>query len=204
MKILCIGRNYADHAAELNNEVPTEPVVFGKPDSAVLLGKQDFYLPDFSNEIHHELELIVRINRHGKHIASKFAHKYFTEVTVGIDFTARDIQSQLKAKGLPWEKAKGFDGSAVVGEFVSLEELGGDVQNLELRLEVNGEVRQQGNTNQMIFPVDVLISQLSTYYTLRQGDLIYTGTPAGVGKVNQGDVLKGYLNDKPLFEITVK
>lgn len=204
MKILCIGRNYADHAAELKNEVPKEPVVFGKPDSAILQKGRDFYLPDFSQDVHHELEVVLKMSKMGKHVAPKFAHKYFTQVTVGIDFTARDLQSELKSKGLPWEKAKGFDGSAVVGEFFELEELGGDIQNLNIRLEVNGVTRQEGNTSQMIFPVDVLISHLSTYYTWRHGDLLFTGTPAGVGKVETGDILTGYINDKKAFEVGVK
>lgn len=204
MKILCIGRNYADHAAELKNELPTEPVVFSKPDSSILQKGQAFYIPDFSEDVHYELELIVRIQKMGKHIAPKFANKYYGEVTVGIDFTARDVQSDLKAKGLPWEKAKGFDGSAVVGDLVKLDELNSDIQDLSIRLEVNGEVRQEGSTSQMIFKVDDLISHLSTYYTLRQGDLIYTGTPAGVGKIQKGDKLVGFLNDQKLFEVDVK
>lgn len=204
MKILCIGRNYVDHAKELKNEVPTEPVVFGKPDSSILVPRRPFYIPDFSNDVHHELELVVRINRLGKHISPKFSKKYYAEVTVGIDFTARDVQSELKAKGLPWEKAKGFDGSAVVGEFFALEDLGGDVQNIDIRLEVNGVVAQQGNTSQMIFKVDDLISHLSTYYTWRQGDLLFTGTPSGVGKVEKDDVIAGFINGRKAFEIDVK
>ncbi len=204
MKILCIGRNYADHAAELKNEVPSEPVVFAKPDSAILPKNQAFYIPEFSEEIHFELELVVKIQKMGKHIAPKFAHKYYREVTVGIDFTARDLQTKLKQKGLPWEKAKGFDGSAVVGQFVALDELQTDIQNLQLRLEVNGEIRQNGHTSMMLFPVDDLISHLSTYYTMKQGDLIYTGTPAGVGKISKGDELKGFLNGTELFKVIVK
>lgn len=204
MKILCIGRNYANHAKELKNDIPEEPVVFGKPDSSILPKSQAFFIPDFSNDVHHELELVVRINKHGKHIQEKFAHKYYSEVTVGIDFTARDLQSQLKAKGLPWEKAKGFDGSAVVGEFVSLESLGKDIQDIQIKLEVNGDTRQSGSTSDMLFNVNGLISHLSTYYTLRQGDLIFTGTPAGVGKVNAGDQLVGWIEDFNAFKVDVK
>lgn len=204
MKILCIGRNYADHAKELNNPVPEKPVIFGKPDSAVLGNGQDFYIPEFSNEIHHELEMVVRISKHGKHIQPKFAHKYYDRVTVGIDFTARDIQSKLKAKGLPWEIAKGFDGSAVVGEFIPVSDLEKGVQESDIQLLVNDEVAQSGNTSQMIFGIDVLIAHLSTYYTLRQGDLIFTGTPAGVAAVKPGDRLRGYLNGKNVFDFNVK
>lgn len=204
MKILCIGRNYVDHAKELNNPVPTEPVIFGKPDSAVLPKGQDFYIPEFSSEIHHELELVVRISKHGKHIQPKFAHKYYDRVTVGIDFTARDLQSKLKAQGLPWELAKGFDGSAIVGDFVGMDELGTDIQNTDIRLTVNGETAQHGNTSQMIFEVNDLISRLSAYYTLRQGDLIFTGTPAGVASVKQGDCLEGFINNRSTFKVDVK
>lgn len=203
MKILCIGRNYSDHAKELNNPIPEEPVVFAKPDSAILPAKQAFYIPDFSQNIQHELELIVKISRNGKHIGEKFAHKYYNEVTVGIDFTARDVQSELKSKGLPWEKAKGFDGSAVVGRFMPLSELG-NIQDLSMRLNVNGSDVQKGHTGDMIFTVNGLIAHLSTYYTLRQGDLIFTGTPSGVNSVNLGDHLKGYLNEVELFELDVK
>lgn len=204
MKILCIGRNYADHAKELNNEVPTEPVVFGKPDSSILVPRRPFFIPDFSEDVHHELELVVRINRLGKHISPKFAHKYYDEVTVGIDFTARDVQQNLKSKGLPWEKAKGFDGSAVVGEFFTLNSLKKDIQNIDIQLNVNGEPRQVGNTQQMIFSVNDLISHLSAYYTLRQGDLIFTGTPAGVARVNKDDKLVGFIEGNEAFSVDVK
>lgn len=204
MKILCIGRNYADHAKELKNEVPTEPVVFSKPDSSILVPRRPFFIPDFSEDVHHELELVVRINRLGKHIAPKFAHKYYDEVTVGIDFTARDVQSQLKAKGLPWEKAKGFDGSAVVGKFFTLDSLGKDIQDIDIQLDVNNTLRQSGNTSEMIFTVNDLISHLSAYYTLRQGDLIFTGTPAGVARVNRDDKLVGFIEGKKAFAVDVK
>ncbi|GGH75077.1 MAG: FAA hydrolase family protein [Bacteroidetes bacterium] len=204
MKILCIGRNYIDHAKELNNPVPSEPVIFGKPDSAILPNGQDFYIPEFSSEIHHELELVVRICKHGKHIQPKFAKKYYDRVTVGIDFTARDLQSKLKSKGLPWEISKGFDGSAIVGDFVGIDELETDIQNTDIRLTVNGETAQHGNTSEMIFQVDDLISHLSTYYTLRQGDLIFTGTPAGVAAVKQGDCLEGFINNRSTFKVDVK
>lgn len=204
MKILCIGRNYSEHVAELKNEMPEEPVFFGKPDSSVLLPRHPFYIPDFSNDIHHEIELVVRINRLGKHIGKRFAHKYYAQVTVGIDFTARDVQTELKKKGLPWDKAKGFDGSAVVGDWVELSSTGKDIQDLNFELRVNGEIRQSGNTSQMIFGVDDLIARLSTYNTLRQGDIIFTGTPAGVSAVHPGDILEGFLEGKKLFTVDVK
>lgn len=204
MKILCIGRNYVDHAKELKNEVPKEPVVFGKPDSSILVPRRPFFIPDFSEDVHHELELVVRINRLGKHISPKFAHKYYSEVTVGIDFTARDVQSKLKEKGLPWEKAKGFDGSAVVGKFFKLEDFKKDIQSIDIQLDVNGEPRQKGNTGDMIFKVNDLISHLSAYYTLRQGDLIFTGTPAGVARVNKDDKLVGFIEGKKAFAVDVK
>lgn len=204
MKILCIGRNYAQHAAELNNPVPSEPVIFSKPDSSLLPDGHAFYLPDFSEDIHHELELVVRISKHGKHLQPKFAHKYYDQVTVGIDFTARDLQSKLKEKGLPWELAKGFDGSAVVGNWFNISELGWDVQNTDIKLVVNGNEAQNGNTSEMIFSIDGLIAHLSTYFTLRQGDLIFTGTPAGVARVQKGDRLEGYINQKSAFVLDVK
>ena len=203
MKIICVGRNYADHIEELKNERPQEPVLFMKPDTALLQKQFPFVIPPFSNEVHHEIELVVKINKVGKYIDLKFAHKYYDEVTVGIDFTARDIQDQLKAKGLPWEKAKGFDGSAVIGDFVpktDFELL--DAVNFELTS--NGVVAQKGNTQNMLWKVDELIAEVSKYFTLKTGDLIFTGTPKGVAKVSPGDVLEGFLEDKKLFKIQVK
>jgi 2-keto-4-pentenoate hydratase/2-oxohepta-3-ene-1,7-dioic acid hydratase in catechol pathway len=203
MKIICIGRNYSDHAKELNNEVPDEPVIFLKPETAVLLKKQPFFIPDFSQDVHHEVEIVVKINRLGKHIEEKFAHKYYDEIGLGIDFTARDLQAKLKAKGLPWERAKGFDGSAAVGTFVSKNELG-DWDNVEFKLLKNKQIVQHGFARDMIFSVDKIIAFVSQYFTLKIGDLIFTGTPAGVGKVEKEDALEGFLNDKKILEVNVK
>ena len=203
MKILCIGRNYVDHIKELNNQMPTEPVIFAKPDSALLLKNRPFFIPDFAQEFHHEVEMVVKINRIGKNIAPQFANRYYEEVGLGIDFTARDLQSKLKEKGLPWEKAKAFDGSAVLSEFISKDEFE-DIQNIDFKLDVNGETRQQGNTSLMINPVDEIIAHVSQYFTLKIGDLIYTGTPAGVGPVKINDRLQGYLGDKMMFDFLIK
>lgn len=203
MKILCVGRNYVEHAKELNNQVPTEPVIFSKPDSALLLKNKPFFVPDFAEEFHHEVEVVVRINRLGKNIAPQFARRYYEEVALGIDFTARDLQTRLKSKGLPWEKSKAFDGSAVLSHFVSKDKFT-DLQNVNFRLDINGETRQQGNTNQMIFPIDELIAHVSQYFTLKIGDLIYTGTPAGVGPVKIGDRLQGYLEEEQMLDFLVK
>ncbi len=203
MKIICIGRNYAKHIEELANEKPTDPVIFMKSDTSILLKKQPFFIPDFSKEIHHEVEILVKINKLGKYIDQKFAHKYYNEISVGIDFTARDLQSKLKEKGLPWEKAKGFDGSAVVGQWVSKDQLG-DLNDLNFRLEKNNEIVQQGNTKQMLWKIDELIAYVSQYFTLKIGDIIFTGTPAGVGKVNAEDRLVGYIEQQQLFSILVK
>jgi len=202
MKLICIGRNYADHAKELKNEVPTEPVIFMKPDTALLPKRNPFFLPDFSDEVHHELELVVRINKIGKSIEEKFAHRYYDQVTVGIDFTARDIQAKCKEKGLPWEKAKAFDHSAPLGEWVDLG--GRDIQNLNLELKKNGETVQQSNTNYMLFSVDRLIAEVSKYFTLKIGDLLFTGTPAGVSKVERNDRLEAYLDGERLLALNVK
>ncbi len=202
MKLICIGRNYADHAKELKNEVPTEPVIFMKPDTALLPKRNPFFLPDFSDEVHHELELVVRINKIGKSIEEKFADRYYDQVTVGIDFTARDIQAKCKEKGLPWEKAKAFDHSAPLGEWVDLG--GRDIQNLNLELKKNGETVQQGNTNYMLFSVDRLIAEVSKYFTLKIGDLLFTGTPAGVSKVERNDRLEAYLDGERLLALNVK
>lgn len=204
MKILCVGRNYEDHAKELKNPLPSEPVIFSKPDSAVLKSNQPFFIPDFANEFHHEVEILIRINRLGKNIAREFAHRYYGEVGLGIDFTARDLQDELRAKGLPWEKCKAFDGSAVMSDFVPLAEMGYDIGNIPFRLDVNGVTRQTGNTKDMIFSVDQIISHLSAFFTLKIGDVIYTGTPAGVGPVHIGDRLQGYIGDKQFFDFWVK
>lgn len=203
MKILCIGRNYVKHIEELNNQVPTEPVIFSKPDSALLLKNKPFFIPDFANDFHHEVELVVRINRIGKNIAPQFAHRYYEEIGLGIDFTARDLQSELKNKGLPWEKAKAFDGSAVLSKFVDKQKYS-DVQNINFSLEKNGEKVQEGNTSHMIFSIDQIIAHVSQFFTLKIGDLIYTGTPAGVGPVAINDRLRGYIDDEIMFDFLVK
>lgn len=203
MKIICIGRNYAEHAKEMKSEVPTEPVFFMKPDTALLKDNEPFYFPDFTNDLHHEIEVVLKISKVGKHIAEAFAHKYYEELSVGIDFTARDLQAQCKAKGLPWEKAKSFDGSAPIGKFVKKSELG-DLQNLHFDLSINNEPRQKGNTNDLLFSFDKVIAYVSQFVTLKVGDLIYTGTPEGVGPVAIGDKLKGTLNGVELFCFEVK
>ena len=203
MKIICIGRNYADHAKELKNEVPTEPVLFLKPETALLLKRHPFFIPDFSADVHYECELVVRINRLGKNIEERFAHKYYEEVSVGIDFTARDLQSKLKDKGLPWERAKAFDGSAVVGKFMPKTKVT-DLNNLDFSLKKNGETVQHGSTANMIFSIDKIIAFASQYFTLKIGDLIFTGTPKGVGKVSPDDILEGFIADESLFKINVK
>lgn len=203
MKIICIGRNYADHAKELNNPVPKEPVIFMKPDSAILQSDKPFFIPGFTSNVHHELEIVVRINKVGKHIQQKFAYKYYNEITVGLDFTARDLQADLKAKGLPWEKAKAFDGSAPIGKFLPVSQFE-DIQNISFSLEKNGQIAQQGNTSDMIFTIDELIEQISKYFTLKIGDLIYTGTPAGVAQVNIGDELIASIGEQVLLKTRVK
>lgn len=203
MKLICIGRNYTKHIEELANEKPEHPVVFLKPDSSILLKKHPFVIPEFSNDIHHEVEILVKINKIGKYIDKKFAHTYYDEIGLGIDFTARDLQSSLKAKGLPWEKAKAFDGSAVIGNWLSKETLG-DVDKIGFTLEKNGEVVQDGNTSHMLWKIDELISYVSQYFTLKIGDIIFTGTPAGVGAVAINDKLKGFIGDTELFSINIK
>lgn len=203
MKIICIGRNYVDHIEELQNERPTEPVIFIKPDSAILLYQHPFVIPEFSNEIHHEIELIVKINKVGKHIDTKFAHKYYDEVSVGIDFTARDVQNELKAKGLPWEKAKSFDGSAVIGDFIPKKQFN-SLENISFELTNNNIIVQKGNTSNMLWQIDELISVISQYFTLKIGDIIFTGTPKGVAVVKSEDVLEGYLESNKLFSIKIK
>lgn len=203
MKIICVGRNYANHIAELQNERPESPVLFLKPDTALVAKNFPFVIPEFSEDIHHEIELVVKVCKVGKYIDAKFAHKYYEELTLGIDFTARDIQQKLKEKGLPWEKAKAFDGSAVVGEFVSKSEFN-NLNNLNFELQSNQNVVQKGNTAQMLWKIDELIASISEYFTLKTGDLIFTGTPEGVAKVNPNDVLEGFLEGKSLFKIQVK
>jgi acylpyruvate hydrolase len=203
MKILCIGRNYEDHAKELKNPLPAEPVVFSKPDSAILRNNQPFFIPDFANEFHHEVEILVRINRLGKNIAPEFANRYYDEIGLGIDFTARDLQDELRGKGLPWEKCKAFDGSAVISEFVPKDRFA-DLQNINFHLDVNGQLRQKGNTRNMIFSIDAIVAHLSKYFTLKIGDIIYTGTPAGVGSVHIGDRLTGFIEDEQFFDFWVK
>ena len=202
MKIICVGRNYSDHINELNNQKPTEPVIFMKPDTSVLLKSFPFVIPEFSNDVHHEVEVLVKINKVGKYIQPKFAHKYYNQIGLGIDFTARDVQAKLKAKGLPWEIAKGFDGATVLGEFVSKEQFA-DIQNLSFQLTKNGEVVQSGHTKDMLWAIDELIAYVSQYFTLKIGDIIFTGTPAGVAKVNPDDELEGFLEDKKMFAIKV-
>ena len=202
MKIICVGRNYSDHINELNNQKPTEPVIFMKPDTSVLLKSFPFVIPEFSNNVHHEVEVLVKINKVGKYIQPKFAHKYYNQIGLGIDFTARDVQAKLKAKGLPWEIAKGFDGATVLGEFVSKEQFA-DIQNLSFQLTKNGEVVQSGHTKDMLWAIDELIAYVSQYFTLKIGDIIFTGTPAGVAKVNPDDELEGFLEDKKMFAIKV-
>jgi acylpyruvate hydrolase len=203
MKIICIGRNYTEHAKELNNKVPAEPVFFMKPDSALLVNNKPFFLPEFSNEIHHEVELVVRINRLGKHIDEKFAPRYYNEIGLGIDFTARDIQQKCKENGLPWEIAKAFDQSAPLGNFIEIEKLP-DKHSIKFELYKNETLVQSGNTKDMIFPIDTLIAYVSKFVTLKIGDLIYTGTPSGVGPVKIGDKLTGLLEGNPMFEFEVK
>lgn len=203
MKIICVGRNYVDHIQELNNEQPDDPVIFLKPETAIPLKNEPFFYPDFSQDVHHEVEVLVKISRVGKNIEEKFAHKYYDEIGVGLDFTARDLQSKLKAKGLPWELAKAFNGSAPMSGFVPKSEFA-DLQNLNFRLEVNGETRQQGNTSLMLFRIDYLISFVSRYFMLQQGDVIFTGTPKGVGPVKIGDTLTAYLEDRKMLQIAVK
>ena len=203
MKIICIGRNYTNHIEELNNERPTEPVVFMKPDSAVLLKQHPFVIPEFSEDVHHEIEIIVKISKVGKYIEPKFAHKYYDEISVGIDFTARDLQEKLKAKGLPWEKAKAFDGSAVVGEFLPKSKFG-SLENITFELTNNNKTVQKGNSSHMLWKIDELISYVSQFFTLKIGDIIFTGTPEGVAAVNPDDVLEGFLEGQQLFRIQVK
>lgn len=203
MKIICIGRNYSEHAKELNNAVPTEPVFFMKPDTALLIRNRPFYYPDFTSDLHYECELVYRICKVGKHISPNFAHTYYDAIALGIDFTARDLQQKAKEKGLPWEKAKAFDYSAPVSSFVPVSEFQ-DLNNLEFHLELNGKTVQEGNSQDMIFPIDTLISYVSRFVTLRTGDYLFTGTPAGVGPVKIGDRLEAFLQKKRMLWCEIK
>ena len=203
MKIICVGRNYADHAKELKNEVPTEPVIFMKPKSALLPQGKALYYPEFTEDLHYECELVVKITGNGKYIQEKFAHKYYGEVSLGIDFTARDLQDKQKKKGLPWEIAKAFDNSAVIGKFISFSEIK-NIHDLNFCMYLNKKVAQNGNTKDMIYSIETLISFISKYFTLQQGDLIYTGTPVGVGSVKQGDKLEAFIENESLLEFEVK
>ena len=203
MKLICIGRNYTDHIKELENEKPTDPVIFLKPDTSILLKKQPFFIPDFSDEVHYEVEVLVKINKVGKYIDKKFAHKYYDQIGLGIDFTARDLQAQLKAKGLPWEKAKAFDGAAVIGKWLPKTKFQ-NINNINFSLKKNDEPVQKGNTELMLWKIDEIIEYVSKYFTLKIGDIIFTGTPAGVGKVFAEDQLKGYLEDEEMFSIKIK
>lgn len=203
MKIIAIGRNYAEHAKELNNPVPGTPVIFMKPDTALLKDNKPFYHPDFSQDIHHEIEVVLKISKEGKHIDQKFGDNYFDEIALGVDFTARDIQQRHKEKGLPWELAKAFDNSAPVSAFLPKSQFA-DMHNLNFRLDINGETRQEGNTSNMLFPFNYIISFVSQYITLKKGDLIFTGTPQGVGKINIGDHLEGYIEGQQLLNFYVK
>ena len=203
MKIICIGRNYAEHAKELKNDIPTEPVWFMKPDTALLKDGEPFYFPDFTSDLHHEIELVIKINRVGKHIDEQFAHKYYDEIGIGVDFTARDLQTQCKEKGLPWERAKAFDGSAPLGKFVKKDQLG-DLNYIDFELKINGESRQIGNTQDLLFSFDKVIAYVSQFVTLKVGDLIFTGTPKGVSAVKIGDKLEGFIKGEKLLEFEIK
>lgn len=203
MKIICIGRNYVEHASELNNEVPGEPVFFMKPDTALLPAGKDFYIPDFSSDIHHEVELVLRVCKEGKHVAEEFASKYFDQITVGLDFTARDVQQKQKEKGLPWEPAKAFDNSAPVGIFISLNEVK-NIKDINFELRKNGVTVQSGQSALMLFNFEKIISFVSRYVTLRKGDFIFTGTPKGVSRIEAGDQLEAFLEGKSLLKVNVK
>lgn len=204
MKIICIGRNYTEHIAELENEKPENPVVFIKPDTAILLKKQPFFIPEFSDDVHHEVEILVKINKIGKHIHRKFAHKYYDKIGLGIDFTARDLQQKLKEKGLPWEKAKAFDGAAVIGETWLEKSQFDTVDNIDFSLKSNDTLVQEGNTQLMLWKIDEIIEYVSKYFTLKIGDVIFTGTPSGVARVQPEDRLEGFIGDKRIFNIKVK
>lgn len=203
MKIICVGRNYVDHIKELNNQRPDSPVIFLKPETSIINKKHPFFIPNFSKDVQYEVEILVKINRLGKAISTEFSHKYYNHIGLGIDFTARDIQNILKNKGLPWEKSKAFDGSALIGNWINKSEIP-DLNNINFNLEKNGNIVQVGNTSKMLWNIDELISEISKYFTLKIGDIIFTGTPSGVGKVVENDVLTGSLDDKESFSIKIK
>lgn len=203
MKIICIGRNYADHISELNNERPDAPVIFMKPDTAILPKKTPFVIPEFSKDVHHEVEVLVKICKVGKYISPKFAHKYYDEIGLGIDFTARDLQSMLKEKGLPWEKSKAFDHSAIIGDFLPKNNYS-SLENINFELRKNSEIVQKGSTSMMLWNIDEIVSYVSQFFTLKKGDIIFTGTPKGVASVKENDVLEGFLEGKQMFKIQVK
>lgn len=203
MKIICIGRNYVEHAKELNNPLPEVPIFFMKPESALLRKKAPFFYPEFSNDIHYETEIVLRINKVGKHIQEKFAHTYFDEIGIGIDLTARDLQNKCKQKGLPWEMAKAFDGSAPLGKFVDKKNFA-DINDLHFSLKINGDERQSGNTKNMIFSFDHIISYVSQFVTLKMGDLIFTGTPEGVGPIKIGDTFEAFIEGEKMLDLTIK
>lgn len=210
MKILAVGMNYAEHIDELHNKVlkdtfkPLEPVIFSKQESSLLRDHKPFFVPDFAERFDYETELVIRIAHVGKDISERFAHRYYNEVTVGIDFTARDLQAKLKKAGLPWDICKGFDGSAAIGNFVKIEELGGDIQNIDFHLDMNGKTVQSGNSRDMLFTVDQIVAYCSRFFTLKTGDLIFTGTPVGVGPVREGDILEAYIGDQKLLTQKIK
>jgi acylpyruvate hydrolase len=203
MRLFCIGKNYAEHVKELNSEIPDKPVVFMKPDTAIVRERMPFFLPDFSKQMHYETEIVLKVAKNGKTIEERFAKKYYNEITVGIDFTARDLQNELKSKGLPWEISKAFDGSAVVGKFIPKEKFN-DIYNINFSLQNHDNLLQKGNTKDVIFSFEKIISYISQFFLLREGDLIFTGTPYGVGNVKIGDVLEGFIEDKKLFTCRVK
>ena len=203
MKIVCVGRNYFDHIYELKNEKPDSPILFLKPETSIIQNKQPFFIPDFSNDVQYEVEVLIKINRLGKAISPQFSHKYYDKIGLGIDFTARDIQNKLKKDSLPWEKSKSFDGSALIGNWINKKNID-NLNNLEFRLTKNGDIVQKGNTSEMIWKIDELISKISKFFTLKIGDIIFTGTPSGVGRVNENDKLVGYINDKECFSIKIK
>tara|TARA_Y100001970_G_scaffold59194_1_gene75336 strand:- start:163 stop:774 length:612 start_codon:yes stop_codon:yes gene_type:complete len=203
MKLICIGKNYLKHIHELNSKKEDDPVIFLKPDTSVIQKKQPFFIPEFSSDIHYEIEIILKFNRVGKHIEPKFSKKYFDKISLGIDFTARDLQRKFKENGLPWDIAKGFDNSAMIGDWLSVD-LFDDIDNINFRLEKNGEIVQKSNSSNMIWKIDQLISKASTFFTIKIGDIMFTGTPEGVGKVVENDLLEGYIDDKKVFSVRVK
>jgi|TARA_B100000767_G_scaffold43619_1_gene37592 2-keto-4-pentenoate hydratase/2-oxohepta-3-ene-1,7-dioic acid hydratase in catechol pathway len=203
MKIICVGRNYVDHIKELNNQRPDSPVIFLKPETSIINKKHPFFIPNFSKDVQYEVEILVKINRLGKAISTEFSHKYYNHIGLGIDFTARDIQNILKNKGLPWEKSKAFDGSALIGNWINKSEIP-DLNNINFNLEKNGNIVQVGNTSKMLWNIDELISEISKYFTLKIGDIIFTGTPVGVGRVDENDILVGRINEKECFSIKIK